>query len=219
MGMTLQSIINNRELKYLVHFTTTLNLESILKHGLYSHLDSENDVVDAYINDGERLEGLKNGICLSLTFPNSKMFYSCRQRGIYPDWCVLVLDINILHEKECLFFDTNAAFGKFRNVNLKSLATAQALEDLFANEIQNKDGLLQRSNSLLTNDTTDVQAEVICMEHIEPRYIKGAIFNSNDLMNLYGTNYPDKKFVSHQGKWGVFDNRINARANGYKGIS
>ena len=107
------------------------------------------------------------------------MFYSCRQRGIYTNWCVLVLDINILHEKDCLFFDTNAAFGKFRNVNLKSLATAQALDSLFANEIQNKDGLLQRSNSLLTNDTTDVQAaEVICMEHIEPRYIQGVIFNT-----------------------------------------
>ena len=54
--MTLQHIINKREIKHLVHFTTILNLESILKHCLYSHLDWENDVVDAYINDGYGLK-------------------------------------------------------------------------------------------------------------------------------------------------------------------
>lgn len=217
--MDIQAIIDNKGLKYLVHFTNVLNLDSILKNGLYSNEDLDRNKIDAHTNDEYRLEELEDGICLSIKFPNSRMFYSCRQRDQSTKWCVLVLDISILYEKECLFFDTNAAFGKFRNVDLEYLASAQALDGLFANEIQNKDGLLQRSNSLLTNDTTDVQAEVICMEHIEPKYIQGAIFNSNDLMSLYGNNYPDKKFISHQGKWGVFDNRINARANEYKGVS
>lgn len=217
--MDIQAIINNKGLKYLVHFTNVLNLDSILKNGLYSNEDLDRNKIDAHTNDEHRLEELEDGICLSIKFPNSRMFYSCRQRDQSTKWCVLVLDISILYEKKCLFFDTNAAFGKFRNVDLKYLASAQALDGLFANEIQNKDGLLQRFNSLLTNDTTDVQAEVICMEHIEPKYIQGAIFNSNDLMSLYGTNYPDKRFVSHQGRWGVFDNRNNARANGYIGVS
>lgn len=216
--MNIKKVIDDRELKYLVHFTTTLNLDSILKHGLYSHLDSENDVIDAYINDSDRLEGLKNGICLSLTFPNSKMFYSCRQRNDYPAWCVLVLDISILLEKSCLFFDTNAAFSKFRGSDLNMLTTAQALDSLFANEIENKDGVLPRSHSLLSSDPTDVQAEVICMEHIESVYIKGIIFDKNNLKDEYQTKYPDKKFVSHQGKWGVFDDRSYARNNGYKGV-
>lgn len=216
--MTLQHIIDSHELKYLVHFTTTLNLDSILEHGLYSHLDAEKDVVDAYINDTERLEGLKNGICLSLTFPNSRMFYSCRQRKDYPDWCVLVLDINILLEKECLFFDTNAAFSKFRTIDLEALTTADALNGLFADKIYNKDGMLKRSSNLLLSDSTDVQAEIMCMEHIEAQYIQGAIFNKDSLKDDYALKYPNKRFVSHQNKWGVFDDRENARAHGYIGV-
>lgn len=217
--MTLQDVIRNRGLKYLVHFTSTLNLDSILEHGLYSQLDAENDVVDAYINDEDRHEGLKNGICLSLTFPNSKMFYSCRHRKNYPDWCVLVLDINILLNKECLFFDTNAAFGKFRCIDLKTLTSANALEGLFADKIDNKDGVLDRPSYLLSNDATDVQAEIICMEHIESKYIKGAIFNKDSLKVTYEQKNANKKFVSHQGRWGVFDNRANARLQGYIGVA
>ncbi len=217
--MDIQDVMNDKGLKYLVHFTNILNLDSILENGLYSNEELDSNKIDAHTNDEHRLEELEDGICLSLTFPNSRMFYSCRQRDQSTKWCVLVLDIDILHEKECLFFDTNAAFGKFRKVDLKSLATAQALDDLFANEIQNKDGLLKRSNNLLANDTTDVQAEVICLEHIEPRYIQGAIFNTNDLKDKYQKNYPNRKFVSHQNRWGVFDDRENARVRDYKGVA
>lgn len=215
----IENIIKNRGIRFLVHFTQITNLGSVLDNGLYSIDDIENDIVDAFVNDELRLEGIRNGICLSVSFPNSLMFFSFRQR-VQQDWCVLVLDIDLILDKECLFFDTNAANTKFKFINFETLKLPKTFEGMFADQVNNKkDGVLLRNNCgyLLDKDPTDVQAEVICLEHIESRYIEACIFNNNILKEKYENKYKGLEFVSLENCWGVFDSREKARMAGFKG--
>ena len=128
--MTIADILKNREIKYLCHFTRVENLESILTNGLYprdSLFNKEYNPdpslrVAGIFNDSIRADEKTNAICLSIAFPNSKMFSSLRheyqngkwieRQGIH--WGVIVLSSRILLDKNCAFYPTNAASNDVR---------------------------------------------------------------------------------------------------------
>ena len=117
----------------LVHFTHVQNLKSILQYGLIGRSQLKEMSLEFKYNDQVRLEGQRKAICLSISFPNYKMFYKYRCANS-PDsnWVVLFLKSSILWELNCKFYMENAASNNARNSDLRGDRTQpSALRKMF----------------------------------------------------------------------------------------
>ena len=207
----IRQIIQDREIKHLFHFTPVDNLDSILKKGLKSRAaitQNPDEYPNVICPDEKRIDGRKNGICLSVSFPNHYLLQAYREREEY-DWAIIVLDINLILEaqdREVLFFQTNAASSRFIGVDRCFLKSPDAFQSLFAYEVQLNNTLsLLRGIHLPKKYPTNVQAEVMVTDYIEHDYIKGVIFNNNDLIKTYYENWSEHyKFYYGEG---FFSNR------------
>ncbi|MFV2948997.1 DarT ssDNA thymidine ADP-ribosyltransferase family protein [Pseudomonas japonica] len=166
-----QQVVKRRGIEHLIHFTRTSNLTSILTNGLISRSTLQNNRMQFSYNDDSRYDQREDRTCLTITFPNCKMFYPMTLNYPADDWAVIRLSPSILWELDCLFTETNAATRYIRDTADEELRGAIALEKLFANEeVRNE----LRLNSY---DTTDVQAEVMVSGTIPPHYIIDLNFN------------------------------------------
>ena len=195
----IRQIIKDRGIRYLFHFTPLNNLDYILKERLKSRKEIEQErdkYPDSIFPDDVRADRRKNGICLSISFPNDEMFPRFRQR-IDGNWAIIVLDIDLILEikdQKILFFDTNSANSKFRNIDDKSLETAIAFESLFAEKVSDKYKTWRRpkpenESMFYKMCPTSVQAEVMVTSHIETDYIKAVILDTKELASYYCDKY------------------------------
>lgn len=169
----INQVIKRRNIRWLCHFTPHKNLENIKRYGLKTRnslSDSEAIFTDSYRHDQH-----KNSICLSISKPNKWMFSKKQEQGY--ELCLLLIDPEVLYKKKCLFYPHNAATSSYRNINIETLKGEAALENMFANPISfQKSGCnptnIYRNNYLGEYETTSDQAEVQCLENIEPKYIK-----------------------------------------------
>lgn len=180
--------VEKRNIKYLLHFTKLCNIESIIKHGLITR-----DKVLAYcnsksINDEYRFDQT-NGICLSISFPNYKMFYSCRDRSKDEEWIVLGIRPNILWEKNCAFYYKNAASKIFRFSSLNERMTYQSFVEMFGEHEKSRKEL-----EIPENFTTNPQAEIIVLEDIPKNYIFAYATQNIYSQKILKEKYPDEKF-------------------------
>ncbi|HCM9719221.1 TPA: DUF4433 domain-containing protein [Enterobacter hormaechei subsp. steigerwaltii] len=173
--MTIQEVVQQRNITRLFHFTHSDNLSSILENGLLSRseLDDETNEYNYDFNDEDRIDGHLDGICLSISFPNAKMFW--KYRSLKPgDWVILEINPSILWTKNCAFYPTNAASNNVRFNELELIKGDAAFSALFSDEVFG----IQRDVNLPAEYTTDVQAEVMVFEKIDPLYIVNT-FHSN----------------------------------------
>ena len=168
----IRSISELYKIPHLVHFTRCENLPSILKYGLRSIESCDADEVQAIRNDSIRLDGQPDGISLSVTFPNYKMFYKYRQLDQTADWAVLILSPTVLWKNECGFFKYNAADIRMRNQPRAKVTTAQAFKEMLEPKGISREGWLRRC------DPTDPQAEVMMYETINPSFIETIAFET-----------------------------------------
>lgn len=120
--------MKNKGIPYLVHFTNVENLDSILTNGLYPRSQVDSDpLIKASVNDTIRVDYKPEYNCVSISFPNCRMFYKCRQQPS-SSWVVLLLNPKILWEKDCLFYPTNAASNTVSPLPIGQFSTTQALE-------------------------------------------------------------------------------------------
>jgi hypothetical protein len=216
--MCIQNILRERQIRYLCHFTRLENLESILNHGLIPRAnlynkefnDKRNLSIHGIFNDEHRYDGKPEAICLSISFPNSSMFYGLRCADNRTKWAVIVLSADVLIDKNCAFYPTNAANNCVRHLPTANFQGVDALNALF-------EGADEEREFLLPKDPTDVQAEVLVFDEIERKYILGCVFDSDNLKDEFIKKFPNYKFKSNQNRWGVFDNRFRARKNGFNG--
>ncbi|MCI5764280.1 DarT ssDNA thymidine ADP-ribosyltransferase family protein [Actinobacillus porcinus] len=171
--LLISQVIDKRRIRWLCHFTRRQNLENIKKFGLVPrNLLPEN----SFITDRSRYDQHPNAICLSITKPNSWMFKKKQEQGL--DLCLLLIDPAILYKKHCLFYPHNAATACYRNMESSYFTGETALEKLFDEVVTyQKSGCapqhIDRSwnKDLKDCETTSDQAEVQCLEVIEPHYI------------------------------------------------
>lgn len=212
----IQQIVEQKQIQHLFHFTPLDNLASILENGLCSRNGMLlHDAIDGVCLDNVRADNKLDFISVSVSFPNSSMFFARRQNN-ERTWAVISLSPSLLWEitdREIQFFDTNAAYQKFRGMSDKELQSADAFLSLFADSITNKkDGILTRDNRLLPKDPTDVQAEIMVERYIETRYINKIFFNNQNIVNELSQQYPNLEFgVASQ----LFNNREYSRQNGW----
>ena len=182
----MQSIIQTREIPYLIHFTQLVNLESILANGILTRDHASANQLNYAYNDELRLDNHTDASCFSIGFPNYKMFFPLRKQTDDEAWVVLALHPKLLLEKDCAFYPTNAASSSVRHLDPNTLKGAQALEDMFS-EIEGKPS---RADLKIANHiTTDPQAEVLVFDQIEPHYIGGIATASQNLANTLKARY------------------------------
>lgn len=178
--MRIAAVAHERRIKHLVHFTRCENIGSILERGLMSVDDLEMDRMEAVRNDVLRLDGKNDGVSLSVSFPNYKMFYKYRCERPNADWAVFLLNPAILWELDCGFYAMNAADHRMRHRPLSDAKGAEAFDAMF------DDSAMHRDPRLRSCDPTDAQAEVMAFEPIDPSYILSVAFESAESSNRWG---------------------------------
>ena len=212
----IESIVTTLEIPFLLHFTQATNLPSILNHGLYSIEKAKEAGIVTNINDNLRLDNRLNGTSVSIAYPNAKMLYKYRIEKPKADWVIIAIDPSVLWEKDCAFCKKNAATKFIRDLPVNQLKTAQAFQSMF-DEVNDINGSLRKKLSLYSCDPTDVQAEVLVLDIIEPQYINAILFEKGDVYDEYAIDIlisgVHKAFVSGDGIVDFFAPRTAVRKN------
>lgn len=183
----MRNAVNEKEIRYLVHFTRIENLHSIINNGLIPVRFLSEIGNNFYSNDEHRLDNCTDANCLSIQFPNYKMFYKYRNENPNNKWVVLGIKKDILWEKDCAFCIENAAGSRVNSIPLESRKGIDAFNSLY------NDYPGRPARDLLGIDKefpTNPQAEVLVFDIIEPRYIWGIAFINELNKNEYSHIIP-----------------------------
>jgi len=175
-----------RRIKGLVHFTRLENLNSIIEFGLWPRAFLDELKVDYIYNDEIRIDSCSNASCLSLSFPNYKMFYTCRMNNRGLNWIVLSLFPNILWEKDCAFCHKNAASKEVTCISLQERKKPEAFLKLFEDY---EDSPKRTELKIPMSYPTNPQAEILIFDPIEIEYIKGISFQNQKLTSEAKNKY------------------------------
>ena len=177
----IKKICEERGITTLVHFTRVENLNTILRDGLLSRETLEERGQSFYFSDPDRLDEHKEAICLSISFPNSDMFFAKREENeevSHSKWVVLFLDVNVLWELDCGFCQENAAANPMSKIPWEDKTKPESLEGMFAEVVPNATKPNdRRQSSLASNDPTHLQAEVLVVGQISAQYINTICFH------------------------------------------
>jgi hypothetical protein len=174
-----------------VHFTRIENLRSILQKGLLSHETLAKRRQRFFPNDPDRADKHPEAICLSISFPNYKMFYLIREEKKMtneandPQWVVLLLNAKVLEELECVFCQQNAAHKTVSSIPLEDRKKPEALKGMFGDFYN----IRHQDLSIPDNYPTHPQAEILAFNRIPARYInKVYFFNKTALEQWRSSN-------------------------------
>ena len=174
----IQQICEERGITTLIHFTRIENLRNISQEGLIGRSLLEERRQQFLFNDNDRVDGHKDAVCLSISFPNYRMFYSIRERKKLSEgvdnsqWIVLLLDATVLWELECAFCQRNAAHKTVSSIPLEDRRKPEALKGMFEDFYN-----IRHQNLSIPQDyPTHPEAEVLVFDPIPVRYIKAIHF-------------------------------------------
>jgi hypothetical protein len=128
--------------------------------------------IKVIFNDSDRIDGCPNANCLSIGFPNYKMFWACRQSYKDVRWVVLVVDLRVLWEKDCAFCQENAASNAVTCIPLTDRKGINAFNRLY-DEIDGKPS--RKDLGIPDRAPTNPQAEVLIFDIIKPELILGVV--------------------------------------------
>ena len=158
----LQQFVRDRGIKYLLHFTPIYNLRSILRLGFvprkFLDMPGIKETIRPLFPDQFRQDGQRDCFCLSISWPNYKMFFQKRKQML-TDWVVLRINVETIIKHQCLFYKTNAASSVSRRLG------PGRIEEMFYD-----DGI-RGQLSIEKWYTTDPQAEVMSFSRISPQWI------------------------------------------------
>lgn len=204
---TIQGFAQEIEIPHLVHFTNVNNLESIMENGLYPRDQLDELEYESYVNDELRLDGHDDSVSISIGFPNCQMFYSL-WKDSDEEYCIIGLNPAILWNYDCAFCKHNAADSVISSQDITDLSTIEAFRGMY-DELP---GHRSRADQKLkTYDPTDVQAEVLVFDIIDPSYILGAIFPNSRTKRDFDPIMGGKKTLIHTPNKGFYGSRTYAR--------
>ena len=194
----IQKICEDRSITTLVHFTQIKHLRSILHEGLLDHQSLLEKHGQQFVpNDKQRIDGHKEAICLSISFPNYPLFskFSWSDNNGRPDysgWIVLLLDAKVLWELDCAFCQENAASNAVRYIPLEDRKNPDALEGMFVDVCRDTKGNVYQRQSLQISDDypTHPQSEVLVFNQIPSDYIKEVHFYDETILKQWCDNNP-----------------------------
>ena len=160
--------LENRRIRNILHFTHTSNLISILTNGLKSLDSIEKAGITIKSHDIGRYDEIRQGIFCSIAYPNIWMLNG--KENINPqEYAILEIMENALFLQHFAAFPGNSA----RNVlkthaeeNLNLYVGVTGLRRMFLN----KD--LRSKQNVPKNEPTDLQAEIIFFNELNPDRIR-----------------------------------------------
>jgi hypothetical protein len=181
----IEAEVKKRDIKHVLHFTQIENLQSIIQHGLLPKHDLDSCGIPYQFNDQMRIDNCDNAICLSISWPNYKMFYSYRKQNPIQDWIVISILPKVLWEKECAFCYSNAACSEIVNIPLEDRKKPEAFLKMFSDF----DEYPKRYEMPLKDSfPTNPQAEVLVFDVVECQYIQSILFEKKDNGGLQKKN-------------------------------
>lgn len=189
---SIQEECASRNIDCLFHFTPVEYLDSILNYGILkpsvcSKLGTGMTPNDAYRYDGQ------DAICLSVEWPNYQLFYKFRQRDTSRQWALIAIQHRVLWEKRVCFNTTNAADNSMSAQAFTARQGLAKFQELFGDCSGRVRAELQLTDSLPTNP----QAEVLCLDTIEPANFHAVIFKDLATYNTFEPKYPNVKFAHY----------------------
>ncbi|MFS2263319.1 DarT ssDNA thymidine ADP-ribosyltransferase family protein [Vibrio vulnificus] len=174
------AVLEKRQIKSLFHFTKVENLEGICSQGIVPR--SQLKEGEFKYSDLYRADGFLNANCVSVSFPQYKMFFRKRIDNRAQKWVVFELSPEFLLNKTQAFFERNAASRQVQEVIVENRKSVTAFEKMF-DEI---DGFPSREETKIPACyPTDPQAEILVFDRIEPSYLVAAHFESQEILELY----------------------------------
>jgi hypothetical protein len=179
----IQSVIQDRHITRLCHFTKSKNLPFILGKGM----DSDNGILannfifdSSFLNktDENRFDRHEDYICTSVQYPNCYYFSTVvkkSQNEIFNEWAILEISPKIITDST-KFCPVNAATKGGRMIK----GGYEAFESIFNERVTGKRTFV-RNKLYPSNVPTNVQAEVLIYNKIPKEYITALIFSTEEL--------------------------------------
>lgn len=184
----MQQLIEEKGITNLYHFTNVDNLDSIFKYGLVPRSNLRDRKISFNYNDEYRYDGCSNALCMSIEFPNYKMFYSLRMNNLDYKWAVLALEPTILLQFRCAYCWTNAADLSVSSIPIEQRMGKEAFLELFAD----RNGYPKRESlNIPESYPTNPQAEVLVFGTIPVNYVKNVYFQTDPITQLYQKMMPN----------------------------
>jgi hypothetical protein len=168
-----------RRIDTLVHFTRLENLAGILADGILPRSALEGRTRRVIFNDDFRADGRKDAACLSVRFPNYKMFYKYRRAHQATTWAVLVIRADVLWELDCAFCWVNASCSAISRLPLTVLKDGSSLARMFADQCE-VSGVSRSSCRIPDWFPTNPQAEVLAFSPVPLSYVTATYFQEQD---------------------------------------
>lgn len=178
--MSIESEVTRRNITQLLHFTNVSNLPSILVNGIVPREMLEDDTYD--FNDLYRIDGHLNANCVSISHPNSALFYRLRQNSPSVKWAIISLSPRILWEKCCAFYPCNAASNEVRFTSPTELSNEASFTAMFADEVGN---ISRAGQNLPLKYPTNLQAEVLVFDTIETAFFDRIFYSEKSVAETY----------------------------------
>ncbi|MCC4791198.1 DarT ssDNA thymidine ADP-ribosyltransferase family protein [Vibrio splendidus] len=196
-----QAIINKRKIESLYHFSKIENLEAIVNQGLVPRARLKDG--DFEFTDVNRSDGFLNANCISVSFPQYRMFFIKRVQNPQQNWVVLELSPELILDKDSAFFERNAASREVKSEIIENRKLATAFEKMFddIDELPSRD-----KRKLPDNLPSDPQAEILVFDKIERSYIMAAHFANEAVLSKYKDQL---KGIDSRVSPELFDNRVD----------
>lgn len=180
--MSVSKLLKERNVEWLFHFTRAENLPNIVKYGIMPRNYLELKDIEMIINDPYRYDGCENAICLTVEFPNYKMFYKLRMQNEEVKWAVVKLDAKLICDLECAFCNDNAGSAKVYNIPINERKGEKAFERMF-DELPN--GYTREELNIDSWFPTSPQAEILVFDIVPITYFNSIFFDNNRTYNKY----------------------------------
>lgn len=184
MATTIPEFVAERGINYLMHFTRASNLDSILTRGLVQRNALIAEGFNGY-NDHLRIDGT-DAVCLSIGFPNYKMFYGVQKDHPGETWVILVVHPQALWDLDCAFCATNAASNSVTSIPLAQRKGLAAFQAMYADWPTKSRAELNIPDFYPTNP----QAEVLALQGVPRNYILTVVTLNEEVKQSLIAKYP-----------------------------
>lgn len=177
----MKEAVAEKGVKNLYHFTNIENLENIFMHGICSRKKLDQENIKSFYNDASRLDNCLSSICMSIEFPNYKMFFSLRDKNKDIKWAIIKINSRLLSDIECAFCWTNAADKSVSSIPIRR----RMGKDAFLKMFEEREGYPSRKVlGIPKNYPTNPQAEVLVLDTVSVEYIDEIIFSNKIEMEI-----------------------------------
>ena len=152
------NILKNRNITKLIHFTDVRNMPSILEHGILPPKRLKEDGIEPHSNDPNRFDNQLEGISVSIMKRNQHVLKKFHNRDPR-QWVEIEINPDVAVTKNCLFYQTNASNGKYKDVKEEYLRSSKAFASMFDDHVITKGKTYKRDNKK-SYEPTDEQAEI-----------------------------------------------------------